>query len=210
MKLWISYVNAKTQNVWSISSIHTVAEAVWREVQYFLCVIWQLEVVQHICLSNLRKRNKTWKSRLCCIIMDAFGSTSALTAWWSIARVKCTLGHSQCIVNICTHDISRYTSAGRLVDSTFHPSSSHDSGTNSTHLAAGSVPLNVKGFISISGWVPNILLAASLISWRTDYTVTLKTTNMVVILFWQNALCSQNHSSISQQAFHMTSSPLRK
>ena len=98
-----------------------------------------------------KKRNKTWKSRLCCIIMHAFGSTSALTAWRSIARVKCTLGHSQYIVNICTHDISRYTSAGCLVDSTFHPSSSQKSGTNSTHLAAGSAPLNLNGFISISG-----------------------------------------------------------
>ena len=59
-----------------------------------------------------------------------------------------------------------HTTAGCLIDSTFHPPSSQDSGTNSTHLTAGLEPLNVNELVIISGHVPRIRSAASLISWR--------------------------------------------
>ena len=52
-------MNAKTQQLQPIPSIYAVMQAVWREVQYFFCVFWQLEVVQHISLSNLRRKNTT-------------------------------------------------------------------------------------------------------------------------------------------------------
>ena len=57
-----------------------------------------------------------------------------------------------------------HTTAGCLIDSTFHPLPSHDSGTNSTHLTAGLEPLNVNELVTISGHVPRIRSAASLIS----------------------------------------------